>query len=77
MASHIPASTALVPSRTQFHFDVKSKFSVLGVGKTGRLSFSVRSMGSSASSQKPDNVQGNSFCLSNENSIFLVVIYFH
>ncbi|KAH7512751.1 hypothetical protein FEM48_Zijuj12G0123600 [Ziziphus jujuba var. spinosa] len=64
MGSHslsLPTSSAFISSKTQFDFGSKSKFSVLNshpIGKPRRLSFSVRAMGSSASSsQKPDNVQ--------------------
>ncbi|XP_021669211.2 peptide methionine sulfoxide reductase B1, chloroplastic isoform X2 [Hevea brasiliensis] len=52
--------TAFISSKTQFRKASNSKLSVLSssaFGVTKRVSSSVRAMGSSASSQRPDNIQ--------------------
>ncbi|CAL5403153.1 unnamed protein product [Camellia sinensis] len=63
MATHIIRSLSFqanTSSKARFDFDSKSQFSLSfrGLGKPRRgVSVSIRAMGSSASSQKPDNIQ--------------------
>ncbi|GKV04109.1 hypothetical protein SLEP1_g16314 [Rubroshorea leprosula] len=50
--------TTLIPPKTHFNISTKSKASASAVLKKPRgISFSVRAMGLSPSSQKPDNIQ--------------------
>lgn len=47
-----------ISSKTQLQFSFNSNFFVFALRKSKRVSLSVRVMGSSASSQKPDSIQG-------------------
>ncbi|KAL0001090.1 hypothetical protein SO802_014871 [Lithocarpus litseifolius] len=52
-----PTISCFISSKTQLQIGFKSKLFVLGSPKPKRVSLSIRAMGSSASSQKPDNIQ--------------------
>ncbi|XP_021842459.2 peptide methionine sulfoxide reductase B1, chloroplastic isoform X2 [Spinacia oleracea] len=63
MASHSLSLNSLVPLKTQLKFQPKSKTSIKVLSFTlinnlNRNTLAVRTMGSSTSSPKPDNVQG-------------------
>ncbi|XP_059440807.1 peptide methionine sulfoxide reductase B1, chloroplastic isoform X2 [Corylus avellana] len=65
MASHglsLGLATTYISSKTQLEFGFKSKPLLLAsraLRKSNRVSLSVRAMGSSASSQKPERIQGS------------------
>ncbi|XP_030931983.1 peptide methionine sulfoxide reductase B1, chloroplastic [Quercus lobata] len=52
-----PTISCFISSKTQLQIGFKSKLFVLGSPKPKRVSLSIRAMGSSASSQKPDSIQ--------------------
>jgi hypothetical protein len=66
MASHglsLGLPTTYISSKTQLQFGFNSLAS-RALRIPNRVSLSVRAMGSSASSQKPDRIQGSSLSLS-------------